>query len=272
MNKKSWHNNLRGLFLIGLFFCSQFVYSQDPQTINNSDAFAPSKATVTTPEITPSPEPTNGMLESEIHDEMDNSAEEIMKQQAKLKAQMDKMQNPEAGLVKQTEKLDTEKMLKNLIQASNPEISKDQLEKMKLSEAIRLAMGPLKKLSSNEMKSMILDQARGSKHYNLLIDFPKILDFFVGIIKDENAVPQMVKVIEDKEKLKKFAAVMLCSIVFGFIIARIISTKEKNIYKIVGLFFFRVLIMFSIRISIICYFYSEELSPAFNVFTRVLFS
>lgn len=272
MNKKLWHNNLRGLFLIGLFFCSQFLYSQDPQTINNSDAFAPSKATVTTPEVTPSPEPTNGMIESEIYDEMDNSAEEIMKQQKLLKEKVEKLQNPDAGLRKQADKLDADVLIKDFVHASNPELSREEISKMKLSDAIKLAIAPLRKMSSVEMRNMVLDHTRGQKYYFILVDYPKILDFIIELIRDENAIPHMVKVIENKDRFKIFVAVMLCSIIFGFVIARIVSTKEKNLKKIFALFVLRIIIMFSIRIGIVYYFFSEELTPAFNVLIKVISS
>lgn len=271
MNKKSWHNKRRGLIYLVLFFLSFHLFAQDS---SNVDAFSPGKATVETvaPTPTPTPEPTNGIIESEINDEMDSSAAEIMKQQEKLKSQLEKMQNPQAGLVKQSEKLDTDHMIKSLIQASNPNLTKEQLDKMKLSEAMSLAMAPLKKMSSEDMKSMVLEQSRGSKYYNLLVQYPKFLSVIIELIKDDRAVPQMVKVIEDKDRLKTFAAVMLCSILFGFVVARIITTKDKNLFKIFGLFLFRVLFMISVRIGIIYYFFAEEIGPAFNVVLKVFLS
>lgn len=269
MNKKLLPRKYRGLIFLGLFFFSLYLFAQDQ---GSTDAFAPSKATVETVAPTPTPEPTNGMIESEIKDEMDSSAEEILKHQEKIKKQMEKMQNPEAGLVKQSEKLDTDHMIKNLIQASNPNLTKEQLDKMKLSEAMAMAMAPLKKMSSEDMKSMVLEQARGLKYYNLLVQYPKFLSVVIELIRDDRAVPQMVKVIEDKDRLKKFAAVMLCSILLGFVVARVISTKDRNLVKIFSLFIFRVILMMSVRIGIIYYFFSDELGPAFNVVTKVFFS
>lgn len=269
MNKKLWHRNKRGLIILGLFFFSLHLFAQEPAA---TDAFAPGKATVETATPTPSPEPTNGTIESEINDEMDASAEELIKQQRKIKEQVEKLQNPEAGMVKQSKKLDPEAVMRDFIHASNPELSREEIDKLKLHQAVSLALVPLRKMSTNEMRSMILEQTRGQKIYTILVEYPKLLTYMIELIRHEQAIPQLVKIVEDKDRLKKFAAVMLCSILIGFLIARFVSTKEKNLKKIFFLFIMRVLIMFSLRISIIMYFFSEELAPSFNVFLSVFFN
>lgn len=135
-----------------------------------------------------------------------------------------------------------------------------------LSNSVRLALGPLQKLSEPELLKRLDESTKESVVRPYMDQFPNITIFAVRLIKDKESIPSMVKILEDRDRLVWFAGAMLSTILIGFILKRIMHREGRSFFKAVLYFFIRMYIMFALRVAIVYYFYNVELTPAAKVF------
>lgn len=135
-----------------------------------------------------------------------------------------------------------------------------------LSNSVRLALEPLQKLSEKELLKRLDESTKESPVRPYMDQFPNITIFAVRLIKDKESIPSMVKILEDKDRLIWFAGVMISTIIFGFVLKRFMHREGRSFPKAVLYFFIRLYIMFGLRVAIVYYFYSTELTPAAKVF------
>lgn len=149
---------------------------------------------------------------------------------------------------------------------------KQDLGKIKYSEAIRVTLAPLQKLSESELLAMLKENTKGSSAAVYVEQFPHLMVFAVKLIKDTDAIPSMVKIVDDQDKLIRFGGLMIATILFGFFLKRLTAKEGRDVIPALGIWFMRFLIMLSLRIGLIILFYGNELTPAFNVAKSTLFS
>jgi hypothetical protein len=135
-----------------------------------------------------------------------------------------------------------------------------------LSNSVRLALEPLQKLSEKELLKRLDESTKDSPARSYMDQFPNVTIFTVRLIKDKESLPTMVKILEDKDRLIWFAGVMLSTIIFGFLLKRFMHREGRSFLKAALYFFVRLYIMFALRVAIVYYFYSTELTPAVKVF------
>jgi hypothetical protein len=135
-----------------------------------------------------------------------------------------------------------------------------------LSNSVARALEPLQKLSEPELLKRLDESTKKSIARPYMDQFPNITIFAVRLIKDKESIPSMVKILEDKDRLVWFAGAMLSTILIGFILKRIMHREGRSFLKAVLYFFIRMYTMFAIRVAIVYYFYSVELTPAAKVF------
>lgn len=141
-----------------------------------------------------------------------------------------------------------------------------------LSEDIRLPLARLQAMSEEELLKLLKENTKDSKFAPYIEKFPKISILSVKLIKDKDAIPSAVKIIEDRDKLVWFVGIMISTILIGFLLERIMKRKDSSVLGAIGLFFLRVLILTIIRIVIIIVFYGKELGPATKVVNNMFFS
>lgn len=139
----------------------------------------------------------------------------------------------------------------------------------KLSESVRLVLQPLQILSEKELESLLLETSKNSKLKPLFEKFPKTVTFSVGMIKNKDAIPSMVSVVEDKPRLLNFAVFMLATILVGLFLKKLFFNKDRSFLGLIFFFIIRIQLMFFLRVGIIYYFYSKEFTPASIVFKKV---
>ncbi len=163
------------------------------------------------------------------------------------------------------DKLNIDAQVKSVVKQLHPELSDKDLKKMKLHQAVDLALAPIRLKPEGELASMIHDQLKPTSAYPYLKDHTKHLVLFARIIQDKNALPSATKIIENKSKLKTFAALLLLTIIIGIIISRVIRTSDKSFLKIFLFFLLRVFLMLGLRLGLVIYFFGEELTPMYDV-------
>lgn len=134
------------------------------------------------------------------------------------------------------------------------------------SNSVRMALEPLQKLSEKDLLKRLDESTKDSVARPYMDQFPNITIFAVRLIKDKESIPSMAKILEDKDRLIWFAGAMLSTILFGFILKRVMHREGRSFLKAVLYFFIRMYIVFAVRVAIVYYFYSVELTPAAKVF------
>lgn len=136
------------------------------------------------------------------------------------------------------------------------------------SEDIKVPLARLQKLSEEELVKMLKENTRDSKFAPYMDQFPRFTLLTVRLIKDKEAIPSAVKIIEDRDKLVWFGGIMISTFLLGFLLERLMRKEGRSILGSIGLYMFRVLILTGVRLGIIIYFYKDELSPAAKVFSE----
>lgn len=150
-------------------------------------------------------------------------------------------------------------------------INSDELKKIKYSEALKVALAPLQAMPESELRQLLLDNTKGSSAEEYVARFPKLLNFTVALIRDPVALPKMALIIEDQKRLIRYASLMLFTILFSIILKRFLKKEGRGIIAAVGLWFMRFLIINSLRLGILIYFFGSELTPMFNIAMKVFF-
>lgn len=144
--------------------------------------------------------------------------------------------------------------------------------KIKYSEAMKVALEPLQSMSERELIKLLLENTKGSGAQDYIDRFPKLAVFSVRLIKDKNALPSFVKIADDQDKLIRFTGIMIATILVSFFLKRIMKRQGRPVWKAISLWFLRLMIMTSLRFAIILFFFSEEITPIFNIATKTFFN
>lgn len=144
--------------------------------------------------------------------------------------------------------------------------NKPKVISSELSNSVRLALEPLQKLSEQDLLKRLDESTKQSAFRPYMDQFPNATLFAVRLIKDKESIPSMVKILEDRDRLVWFAGTMLFTIIFGFILKRIMHREGRSFLKAALYFFIRIYIMFAIRVAVVYYFFSVEFTPAAKVF------
>lgn len=147
----------------------------------------------------------------------------------------------------------------------------ENLNKVKYSDALRIALEPLQKMSEAELLMLLKNNTNGSASAEYIKKFPKLALFSVKVIKDKDALPSFAKVLDDQNKLIHFVAIMLFTILFGFFLKHLFKKEGRGIPMAILVWFVRFFILSSVRLAIIYYFYSHEITPALNLAYKTLF-
>jgi DNA-binding protein H-NS len=136
------------------------------------------------------------------------------------------------------------------------------------SENIRIPLEKFQHLSEEELLHLLKENTKDSKWASYLDQFPRIRLLSVRLIKDKDAIPSAVKIIENKDKLVWFGGCLIATFILGFILERLMRKEGRGVLASIGLYMVRVLILTGVRLTIILYFYGEELKPASRVFKQ----
>jgi hypothetical protein len=154
---------------------------------------------------------------------------------------------------------------------SKKKIDPKGLKKIKYSDALRVTLEPLQKMSEAELVALLKDNTKGSSAEEYINRFPKLVVFAVRLIKDKEAIPSMARILDDQDRLISFSGIMLATILFAFFLKRFMKREGRSIGKALGLWFLRFLIISALRFGITLYFFSAELEPMFKIASKTFF-
>ena len=143
---------------------------------------------------------------------------------------------------------------------------KGEILPTKLSNSVRFVLQPLQKLSEAELLKRLDESTLDSPIRAYIAQFPNLTKYFIRLIKDSESIPSLIKILEDKETLIRFIGVMLLTIVVGILLKKYMHKEGRSFPKAALYFFMRLAIMLILRVAVVYYFYSKELTPAAKVF------
>lgn len=152
------------------------------------------------------------------------------------------------------------------------ELVPKNLEERKLSENINFMLSPLKSLSDKELENLLREKIKESGAQKLYDLEPRIYPFTVKIIKDNEALPALIRISEDIVRLTKLVWLIIATFVVGYFFKRITSNKGQPFITALCFGFIRLTLMMGLRIFIVWWIFSNELRPAVRIFKEVFFS
>ena len=146
------------------------------------------------------------------------------------------------------------------------------LKKIKYSEALKVALEPLQKMSEPELVNLLKENSKSSAAAVYIVRYPELSLFAIRLIKDKDAIPFLGKIIDDQDKLIKFIGIMLCTFIFAILLKQFMKKEGRKVFTALGLWLFRFLLISSFRLWLLIYFYGTELSPTFKIATNTFFN
>jgi hypothetical protein len=129
---------------------------------------------------------------------------------------------------------------------------------------------PLRKMPDAEVKKLILEQSKSSFFGDYLQNRPKVLAFFVEVLKDEKAMPQAIGLLKREEDLKLYFFFWLTLMIMTWAIKKFWVKKQKKWDKskifLVGLAL--SLLASVVALTTFYHVFNEELSPTAKILVK----
>ncbi len=150
-------------------------------------------------------------------------------------------------------------------------IPKD-IENKKLSETIPFILGPLKLQSDDELKRLIQDRFKVDSPVRKIFDKePRLYQYVIALIRHDTALQKLISISENLEKLKNALWMMLGTMLFAFVLKKIIHHDSQPFLTAMLYTLFRFTFMSFLRIFILWYYFREELAPSLSLLKKTFF-
>ncbi len=141
-------------------------------------------------------------------------------------------------------------------------------EKVVLSLRETLKKSPLKSLPKEEVRILILEKIENQRVKNYLVNHPKILNTWIEILQDQNALPSAMGIFLRKSDLKVYGFIWLGLLIFSWIFKKIFFSKS---WTFLHRLFMSLLVSLSVSVISFGVFYTmfyDELSPAMKIIVK----
>lgn len=181
-----------------------------------------------------------------------------------LQKQMKQMQEQSEDLLKQFQNF----------QNANKKPSQKGEKKAKanskdMSKHINKMLERYRSMDLSEIEAELYKTSQGSKLGVIFDKFPKSLEFMARIYQDQVAIPRMIKMAEDYEKLKHASLYMLGTVLLSYILGKILIRHNMGLGRRFMMRIVRSLCIWSLRFGILGYFYGFYLSPLGRIIKTV---
>ncbi len=141
----------------------------------------------------------------------------------------------------------------------------------KYSDQVRIALTALQSLPEAELLEKLKETIKGTSTEVYFTRNPKFTVFMVRLIKSPDAIPKIVSIADDQDKLIRFIGIMVSTILVGFFLKRFFKKEGRSVLAALGFWFLRFLILSALRFAIILYFYGAEITPTLNIAAKTFF-
>ncbi len=120
---------------------------------------------------------------------------------------------------------------------------------------------------ASQLRADILARVEGTPIAPILSTFPKLLDFFVNLLKDPSALPMFFKITANRRRLLIFLGINIALFFVKWFIKRKEKKRKAPFSERMGRFTF----FFALRLVLVAVFFHKELWPAMMVAKRTFF-
>lgn len=150
------------------------------------------------------------------------------------------------------------------------EITKKLQEKGLIKKILEENAGKLRSIDDSKFKEAIYEKLP-AKAQEFLDDNPKILKFWIELMKDPKALPTLIEGVTNQTKMTYYIGVLVGSFVISYIIKRRNRWKRKSLLQAIGGFILRTIIILGINFGSFYYIFNQEVQPIKAIFLRVFF-
>ena len=128
-------------------------------------------------------------------------------------------------------------------------------------------------MPDEKLRNMFTGKIEGTFLEQWSNKYPKVLEFFIRLLKDHSALPSMAKIMDDRRKLIIFFICNIVVFVVGFIWKRSNRNVEKTYFERVIIDRIKYSLAFwGVRIGLVVYFFHQELTPFGQLFKNHFFT
>lgn len=149
-------------------------------------------------------------------------------------------------------------------QAIKPDISNKETQRVFLKMLKRY-----NRMDLDSIKAEMLHASKGTRTGKVFKDYPKTLDFMARLYQSPDALPRALEMKNDMDKLKDVGLYMLGTIVFGFLLGKLLVRPSMTFMTRVMMGLVKLLIVWGVRGAIIVHFYGYYLDPMWGIFLEV---
>ena len=186
-----------------------------------------------------------------------------------LESQMKEMKEQSAKLLKQLKEFQGQQGNKrgDKDPDSLPEIDSEQLEKAKM--LVNQHLSEYRSRPYSDVRAEVKENLMNSKARPLVKKFPKIIDFIAHFYQDEKAMPSLMNATKDKDRALWMGGLMLSTLLIKYILGLVMFSANQGAFKRFVNGVMRFGIIWSLRIGILAYFYSDTLGPVARIVKKV---
>lgn len=133
-----------------------------------------------------------------------------------------------------------------------------------------LSSGANAKLFESDVRANILAKVKGSFTEKFFVQFPKLLDVAVDIVRDKDALSGLIGIMVRKSDLKDYAYISIAIFVFSLFIKNRVVQPKWNFGKRFIWSMWLNLFFTSISFYLFYTFFSVELGPTLRIFSKHL--
>ena len=164
----------------------------------------------------------------------------------------------------------TVNLIKDLEKFQNSDTSdQEKLDQLKEQMPIKKVFEHYQSSSVEEIEAQLRGRFAGSKMEVVFSKFPKALTFVASLLHDKEAIPLLMEMQNDKEKLKHTFFAIIASFVLSFFIKWWINNNKTFFFKKLLQRFFHIVFIWALRLGILIHFFGANLRPTFNIFKKV---
>ncbi|MCY4523737.1 MAG: hypothetical protein OXB84_03250, partial [Halobacteriovoraceae bacterium] len=161
-------------------------------------------------------------------------------------------------------------VLKMFMGIFTPSSNDESLPKPSLILAQSLAFFQI--LPAEKLKAIFNEKLEGTFLKTWSDKYPQVIDFLVVVLKDEEALPAMTKILDDKTNIRNFIIANIVVFFIGIFWRRLRRNAERTYFgRIVGNMASSFFLL-GVRFSLIFVFFYTELAPLGSLFTNHFFS
>lgn len=135
------------------------------------------------------------------------------------------------------------------------------------SESIKKTIAQFQGMSIIELENHIKITFKDSQYAPWFKKYPFFVTFIAEMLRSPEALPQMAKIADQKDKVVKISVGLLFTIILGMFMKRMVP-KSAGFLLRCSHFFIRVFILNVLRIGIFVYFFKNEMGPTWILFQR----